>query len=382
MVEFITGLKPVMGIFMIIALGYMLGSINLSGVKLGASGILIVALIFGHFGFESIPILGSIGLPLFLAPIGLMAGKTFVANVKKNGLALFLVALTTCVVGGILISLASIIFNIPIELSLGLGTGALTSTAMLGTVTSLTDSILPSVGYGIAYLFGVVGVVLFVQIVPKILGADREEENAKLEIVDSGNSKEDFDPSNLVIFDKYGLSAVAIAIILGVLIGSIKIPVGDSVVISIGNGGGSIIAGIILAHFGKIGRISFTIDSKNLSQYRDIGLAFFLLNSGVKAGSGFAEVVSEYGIKLFFIGLLITFLCVVISFLLSFKVAKLPLFAALGATTGSMTSAPSLGALLEVTQDNKAGNFYAATQPVATIILVLMPQIIWAIFGG
>lgn len=380
MADFISGMSPVMGVFLIITLGYALGSISFGRIKLGASGILLIALVFGHFGFDSIGILGSIGLPLFLAPIGLMAGKTFATNIKKNGLSLLFISISTCIVGGIAISISSILFDIPIELALGLGTGSLTSTAMLGTVTSLTDSILPGVGYGIAYIVGVIGVVLFVQLVPKILKVDIDKENAKLDLPESGSLK-NLDTSKLINFDSHGIYGVAIAIVLGVLLGSIKIPVGNSVVISIGNGGGSIIAGIILAHFGKIGRINFTFKPQNMTNMRDIGLALFLTNSGLKAGSGFIEVVSEYGIKLFLIGVLITLTCTIFSFLLSYKVFKLPLFAALGATTGSMTSAPSLGALLGVTQDDRAGNYYAATQPIATVFLVLMPQIIWAIFS-
>lgn len=63
---------------------------------------------------------------------------------------------------------------------LGLATGALTSTSMLGTVKSLTNSIYPAVGYGIAYAFGVIGVVLFVQLLPRLYKINKDEENAKL----------------------------------------------------------------------------------------------------------------------------------------------------------------------------------------------------------
>ena len=74
-------------IFLIMVLGYALGHINFFGIKFGASAILIVALFFGHFGFEVPKFLAKIGLVLFLAPIGLMAGPSFMANIKKNGLS-------------------------------------------------------------------------------------------------------------------------------------------------------------------------------------------------------------------------------------------------------------------------------------------------------
>ena len=65
----------------------------------------------------------------------------------------------------------------------GIFSGALTSTpafsASKEAVAAELESVV-SVGYGIAYLYGVIGVVLFVQIVPKLLGADMEEERKKI----------------------------------------------------------------------------------------------------------------------------------------------------------------------------------------------------------
>lgn len=368
-------------IFLVMSLGYLIGRINFFGIKFGASAILIVALFFGHFGFEVPAFLSKIGLVLFLTPIGLMAGPDFVENIKKNGVSFLLISFIAAIVGGLTIIAAVKIFKLPVSLSLGLATGALTSTSMLGTVNELTDSILPGVGYGIAYVFGVVGVVLFVQIVPKILGADREVENAKLEIHSSKSSnKKIVDVSKLITIEKSGLFSVAIAAFLGILIGMIKIKAG-SAKISLGSGGGSLIGGLILGHIGNIGRINLRANKGILSAIRDLGLAFFLLPSGLKAGSGFVEVVSQYGIKLFFVGVLMTLITTIVSFLLSYKVFKLPLFGALGATTGAMTSAPSLGALLTVTEDDRVSSFYAATQPTATIFLVFLPQIIALLIG-
>lgn len=367
-------------IFLIMTLGYIIGRINFFGIKFGASAILIVALFFGHFGFEVPGFLATVGLVLFLTPIGLMAGPDFVDNIKKNGVSFLLISIIAAIIGGLTIIASVKIFKLPISLSLGLATGALTSTSMLGTVNELTDSILPGVGYGIAYVFGVVGVVLFVQLVPKILKANRDEENAKLEIKDSKDVKKSIDFTKLITVEKSGLFSLAAAALLGILIGMIKIKVGPAK-ISLGSGGGSLIGGLILGHIGKLGKINLRADKTILSAIRDLGLAFFLLPSGLKAGAGFVEVVSQYGIKLFFVGVLMTLITTIVSFLISYKVFKLPLFGALGATTGAMTSAPSLGALLLVTEDDKVSSFYAATQPTATIFMVFLPQIIALLIG-
>lgn len=369
-------MKELLIIFLIMVLGYALGHINFFGLKFGASAILIVALFFGHFGFEVPKFLASLGLVLFLAPIGLMAGPSFVANIKKNGLSFLAISFITVAIGGVLIVLVSKFFDIDLALSMGLATGAMTSTSMLGTVKSLTSSNLPGVGYGIAYAFGVVGVVLIVQLIPRILKVDVEEENKKLILPkDNANTvKKDF--VNLIDFEKNGLFAIALASTLGILLGSIKIPIGN-VSLSLGAGGGSLIAGLVLGHYGRLGRINLVVSNDRLALVRDLGLAFFLLESGVSAGTGFVEVVSQYGIKLFFAGVILTLVPALISLFISYRVFKLPLFAALGATTGSMTSAPSLGALLQVTNgDDKVSSFYAATQPTATVMMVFLPQII------
>ena len=369
-------MKDLLIICLIMVLGYALGHINFFGLKFGASAILIVALFFGHFGFEVPKFLASLGLVLFLAPIGLMAGPSFMANIKKNGLSFLAISFITVAIGGVLIVLVSKFFDIDLALSMGLATGAMTSTSMLGTVKSLTTSNLPGVGYGIAYAFGVVGVVLIVQLIPRLLKVAVEEENKKLILPkDNANTvKKDF--GNLIDFEKNGLFAIALASTLGILLGSIKIPIG-SVSLSLGAGGGSLIAGLVLGHYGRLGRINLVVSNDRLALVRDLGLAFFLLESGVSAGTGFVEVVSQYGIKLFFAGVILTLVPALISLFISYKVFKLPLFAALGATTGSMTSAPSLGALLQVTNgDDKVSSFYAATQPTATVLMVFLPQII------
>ena len=369
-------MKELLIIFLIMVLGYALGHINFFGLKFGASAILIVALFFGHFGFEVPKFLASLGLVLFLAPIGLMAGPSFMANIKKNGLSFLAISFITVAIGGVLIVLVSKFFDIDLALSMGLATGAMTSTSMLGTVKGLTTSNLPGVGYGIAYAFGVVGVVLIVQLVPRILRVDIDEENKKLVLPKTSSEVSKKDLRKLIDFEKNGLFPVALASTLGILLGSIKIPIGN-VSLSLGAGGGSLIAGLVLGHYGRLGRINLVVSNDRLALVRDLGLAFFLLESGVSAGTGFVEVVSQYGIKLFFAGVILTLVPALISLFISYKVFKLPLFAALGATTGSMTSAPSLGALLQVTNgDDKVSSFYAATQPTATVLMVFLPQII------
>lgn len=61
-------------LFLITVLGYMLGSMKIKGLQLGSSGVLIVALVFGHFGFDIPSIIRELGLTLFVTTVGFIAG--------------------------------------------------------------------------------------------------------------------------------------------------------------------------------------------------------------------------------------------------------------------------------------------------------------------
>lgn len=84
--SFIQGLSgnTVFMIFLTLVLGYAFGRINFAGVKFGTSGVLIVALIFGALGMQVPAIVGTAGLALFLACVGLSAGPSFITNLKAN----------------------------------------------------------------------------------------------------------------------------------------------------------------------------------------------------------------------------------------------------------------------------------------------------------
>ena len=182
-------------VFAIAAVGYLIGRITVKGVNLGTAGVFVAALLFGCFCYPSLAgqlsvdgvsyvtdglkIVENLGLMFFVTAVGFIAGPTFLSNFKKNfksyvclGLVIILFGALACV-GCILIgrhftNLADDEFT---AILVGLLAGALTSTpafsAAKATVATAELESLVSVGYGIAYLFGVVGVVLFVQLIPE-----------------------------------------------------------------------------------------------------------------------------------------------------------------------------------------------------------------------
>ena len=153
--------------FLIIALGYLLGSIKIKGLSLGSSGVLIVALVFGHFGFTVPGTLRNLGLITFVTAVGFIAGPVFFRNFKSKATAYIALGVLVIALGIVTTIGALKLLGIPTPLAIGMFAGALTSTPGLAAAIEATGSDLASVGYGIAYPFGVLGVVLFVQLMPK-----------------------------------------------------------------------------------------------------------------------------------------------------------------------------------------------------------------------
>lgn len=156
-------------LFLIVALGFILGRIKIFGLSLDVSAVIFVALVFGHFGVVIPKDFQTLGLVLFIFTIGIQAGPGFFESFKKDGRQLALFATTLILSAGILTTLIVTFFDIDKNIAIGLFTGALTSTPGLAAAIDYTNSPLASIGYGVGYPFGVIGVILFIRFLPKIL---------------------------------------------------------------------------------------------------------------------------------------------------------------------------------------------------------------------
>ncbi len=171
-------------LFLIVALGFILGRIKIFSLSLDVSAVIFVALVFGHFGVIIPKDFQYLGLVLFIFTIGIQAGPGFFESFKKEGRNLSLFATLLVLSAGIL-TVALILFaKIDGEIATGLFTGALTSTPGLAAAIDYTGSPLASIGYGIGYPFGVIGVILFIRFLPKILNVSlkKSEEEYNLKI--------------------------------------------------------------------------------------------------------------------------------------------------------------------------------------------------------
>ncbi|MCK4966873.1 hypothetical protein KAS50_07570, partial [bacterium] len=167
-------------LFLIIALGIAIGRINVKGITLGPSGVLFVALIFGHLGLSIPSEIKDLGIILFVYMIGLQAGPRFFNTFKKRGFVYAQLGIIIVFSSMIITIIMAYIFNIPEELATGIFTGAITSTPGLAAAIEASKSTIPSIGYGIAYPFGIVGVILFVQLLPKILKINYKDVEQKI----------------------------------------------------------------------------------------------------------------------------------------------------------------------------------------------------------
>lgn len=400
-------------VFAVLMLGYALGRITIKGVSLGDAGVFIVALIAGAlffsmgdnglvfsgsakpFDFEpGLSIVESLGLVLFVTSVGFIAGPKFFGNFKRNFKSYVLLGLIIIVAGGLAaagcIGLGEVFgYGGAIEeqdgfvaMIVGLLSGSLTSTpafsAAKATVAAEYQGLV-SVGHGIAYIFGVIGVVLFVQLVPKLSKANMEEERAKLVIKEEGEKKGFV--GKLFEIDHMGIAAFSLAAILGTVIGQIKIPLsGDGLsgtCFSLTTTGGCLLVSLIMGHFSRIGKVSIMPTSGTLKLFRELGLVFFLAGAGIPGG---AEFVENFDAMYFVYGIIMTICPMIIGFLFAKYVLKLSLLNNLGSLTGGMTSTPALGTLISTAGTEDVAAAYASTYPVALIAVVLVSQFLILLF--
>lgn len=162
-------------LFLIIVIGFIIGRIKIKGISLDVSAVIFVALVFGHYGWVVPKDFQYIGLVLFIFTIGIQAGPSFFESFKKNGRELAILASFLILSSGVIAFLIFYFLKIDKNLVIGLLNGALTSTPGLAAAIDATGSSLASIGYGIGYPFGVIGVILFVSFLPRILRINIEK---------------------------------------------------------------------------------------------------------------------------------------------------------------------------------------------------------------
>lgn len=185
--------NPVFTLFSVIAIGLVMGRITIYGVSLGSAAVMFVALVYGHYGVTLSPAITSVGLVIFVYCVGIGAGSRFFSTLKQSGVQLAIISCAVVFVGGVATALTASLFGISPSVAAGIFAGALTSTPGLAAAqehfSSIADQGLVSAGYAIAYPFGVVGTVLFVQLWPRLRKKDLQKIGEEIEQKQSGAQK-------------------------------------------------------------------------------------------------------------------------------------------------------------------------------------------------
>ena len=400
--------------FLVCFIGYALGAIKVKGLSLGTAGVFLFALLFGYLctlpGLQNVPVLGkfymadaadtkitsfkfisNIGLVLFVTSVGSIAGPKFFRDLKANAKTYVPMGALIIAIGALVTVAFASLPGIGPAYATGILSGALTSTpafsAAKDTVTELAanQTGLVVLGQAVAYPFGVIGVVLFVQVMPRILKADMDKERSLITATVATSTTEK-KAKKLVALDDYGFAAFGLALALGILLGSIKIPLSAKgyagPCFSLGMTGGPLIMSLIIAHFGHIGPVNMKTDTHALKSFREFGLMLFLLGAGIEGGVVLVEQISqsELGAMLvvygFLAGVVITIIPMIVGFLFARYICKLPLLNNLGSITGGMTSTPALGTLISTAGTDDVAGAYASTYPIALVLVVLATQLI------
>ncbi|MBF9000045.1 MULTISPECIES: aspartate:alanine antiporter [Vibrio] len=176
--------NPILLIFVVLAIGLGIGKIRIGGLQLGNSiGVLVTALVMGHLGFSISSESLTIGFMLFIYCVGIEAGPNFFGIFFRDGKHYLILSLVVLVTAMWITYFGSYYFGLDYGVSAGMMAGALTSTPVLVGAQDAINSGLAqiphnkdlglvldsvSVGYAMAYLIGLISMIMFAKLLPKI----------------------------------------------------------------------------------------------------------------------------------------------------------------------------------------------------------------------
>jgi len=183
--------NPLLLLFLVAAVGYFVGKVNIKGNSLGVSAVLFVGLAFGAINPEfNVPqIIFQLGLVFFVYSVGLSSGPAFFQSFKKNGIrdigfVMIMLTVTALVAVGLFF-----LFGFDAASITGIYSGSSTNTPALASVidlverrgsdnTELKDALV--IGYTYSYPMGVIGVMIVLKIMERFFKIDYKKEEQQL----------------------------------------------------------------------------------------------------------------------------------------------------------------------------------------------------------
>ncbi len=185
---------PVLLLFVVAAIGYLVGNISIRGTKLGVAAVLFVGLGFGMIDDRiDIPeILFELGLVFFVYSIGLSSGNAFFKSFKKNGARDILFILLMLSISAISAVGLHYLFVFDAATTTGIYAGGTTNTSALAGVidqinqlgvTNATSLVQKAViSYSFTYPMGVLAAMIAIVLMEKILKIDYLKEAKQLRL--------------------------------------------------------------------------------------------------------------------------------------------------------------------------------------------------------
>ena len=172
--------NPVISIFICLALGYLIGKLKIKSFTIGATvgtllvGLLISLVFKGAGTYEIDGTVKTIFFSLFIFAIGYEVGPSFFASLKSSGLKIIILSLFFAVAAFVVSMVLFKAFGIGAGEAGGILAGSLTQSAILGTADSTMKGMLSgtelktaesqmAIAYALTYVFGTVGVVVFLK---------------------------------------------------------------------------------------------------------------------------------------------------------------------------------------------------------------------------
>jgi putative transport protein len=181
---------------------------------------------------------------------------------------------------------------------------------------------------------------------------------------------------------EFSYAALGTGIVLGVLLGSISVPLPGLGSFKMGVTGGSLIAALVLGRLGRTGPLTWTMPlSANLT-LRNFGLSVFLAQVGLASGAPFVDGVKAGGLSYLFAGMVILLALALTALLVGHFVMRIPFDDLLGITSGVTGTPAILAYAVRAYPSDRVEICYAMIFPAATIVKIVIVQVLIALARG
>ena len=177
-----TFIQAILILSLISATGLALGKIRIFGVSLGVTFVFFAGIIAGHFGVtvnqEMLTLAQNFGLIIYIYSLGVQVGPGFFSSFKHGGIKLNLLALLLLLVGSLTAMGLFWVTDLSASDTVGLLSGAVTNTPMLGAAQQALLQTDPenvsgvnrmAMACAVAYPFGLIGMIVSVIVLRKLL---------------------------------------------------------------------------------------------------------------------------------------------------------------------------------------------------------------------